>query len=273
MAKWELIDSGEGRKLERYGDHLISRPCSQAVWKPQTKLWKSAKATFARTEGNRWEGRHSLPETWVVEVAGLKFKISPTDFGHLGVFPEHQEAWGWMSEKIGSAGRDISFLNLFAYSGGATLAAAKAGAKVCHLDASKGMVSWARENAALNGLEAAPVRWIVDDVTTFLEREIRRGRHYDAILLDPPTYGRGSKGEVFKIEQDLPQLLSLCGKLLSKQPLFLFLSCHTPGFTPLVLQHLIEDAVGSRGKFHGGELLLPGDRPVPSGCYARWESD
>lgn len=271
MSKWELVDSGNGRKLERYGKFLLSRPCSQAVWQCQRrKEWKEADATFARTEGNRWEGRSNLPQEWSVEVGGLQFRISPTDFGHLGVFPEHQQGWTWMDEKIRGAGREVSVLNLFAYSGGATLAAARAGAKVCHLDASKGMVSWARSNAELNGLADKPIRWIVDDVQRFLEREVRRGRCYDGILLDPPTFGRGSQGEMFKIEEHLPHLLTLCRKVLSDQPLFFFLSCHTPGFTPMVLQHLVSDALKREGRLEGGELFLPGDRCVPSGCFARW---
>ena len=273
MEDYSLLDSGEGAKLERFGDIVVSRPCGVALWRRQKpKLWKSADAVFEREGSGYWHRRP--PESWTVEIAGLRFHLRPTDFGHLGVFPEHSAAWQWIEEVVARSGRqDLSILNLFAYSGGATLAAARAGASVCHLDASKGMVSWARDNAALNGMEDKPVRWIVDDVTRFLEREKRRGRRYDGIILDPPSFGRGSKGEVFKIEEEMAPLLDSCRKLLSDQPLFLFLSCHTPGFTPIVLNHFLQDATkGLGGKIEQGELALPGKDvlPLPNGTYARW---
>jgi 23S rRNA (cytosine1962-C5)-methyltransferase len=200
----------------------------------------------------------------------VKFKISPTDFGHVGVFPEHALLWKWMKGKIVEGSH---ILNLFAYSGGASIAAAQAGAKVCHLDASKAVVSWARENVALNGLEKAPIRWIVDDVIKFLHREIRRGVKYDGIILDPPSFGRGSKGEVFKIERDLRVVLELCRKLLSEKPLFTILSSHTPGYTPLVMKHLIEQMTeGLKGTAESGEMVIPGPLDLPSGTYARWHA-
>lgn len=275
-----LIDSGRGRKLERFGPYLIARPCSQAVWEPQlpSKEWDKADADFTREGTNKWSEKKPLPESWHITVSGVTFKLSPTDFGHLGIFPEQRDFWMWIQETI-KKGKDsgrssLNVLNLFAYSGGATLAAAKAGAHVCHLDASKGMVAWARENAVLSGLEKAPIRWIVDDVSKFLKREIRRGNRYDAIILDPPSFGRGSQGEVFKIEEDLPQILQDCRALLSDTPLFILFSCHTPGFTPIAMRHLLAQMMrGCKGKIEDGEMVLRGDGdtlPLPSGTFARW---
>jgi 23S rRNA (cytosine1962-C5)-methyltransferase len=264
---YNLIDSGEGRKLEQFGPYIIDRPASQAVWPKRLPhlTWKQADARLVREgEGSRWEWNR-LPENFEMTFQGIKFGLRATDFGHLGVFPEHGQLWEWAKEKLSPG---TTLLNLFAYSGGMTLAAAKVGAQVCHLDASKGMVSWARENAAINHLEKAPIRWIIDDVTKFLRREITRGRRYDAIILDPPTFGRGAQGELFKIEEDVVPLLQLCKELLSEKPLFVVLSCHTPGFTPLVLSHLLQEVIGCQ-KIENGELFLPGELPLPSGCYAR----
>lgn len=272
---YTLIDSGAQQKLERFGDFLLVRPCAQALWLPKLsqEIWDSAHAVFTREKGNSWKKGSSLPKEWIVEVEGLHFKIAPTDFGHLGIFPEHSLLWKWMQQCIQERKEPPSILNLFAYSGGATLAAAKAGAKVCHLDASKGMVQWARENAKLSKLEKAPIRWIVDDVLKFLRREERRGATYDGIILDPPSFGRGSQGEVFKIERDLPLILQLCRALLSKNPLFVVLSSHTPGQTPLVMQHLLSQMMhGVKGVIEGGEMVLSakGALDVPCGSYARW---
>jgi 23S rRNA (cytosine1962-C5)-methyltransferase len=267
---YALIDSGNEQKLERFGDYTLVRPCSQAVWKPakEKRLWEQADAVFSREPANKWKMVRKLPASWVVEWGGVKFKIAPTDFGHLGVFPEHALLWKWMAGKI-SKGTKV--LNLFAYSGGATLAAALAGAEVCHLDASKTIVAWARENAALNELEKAPIRWIVDDVLKFLKREIRRGVRYEGIILDPPTFGRGNQGEVFKIERDLTPILEMCRELLSAHPKFLILSSHTPGYTPLVMHHLMTQAMaGLKGTIEAGEMVIPGPLELPSGTYARW---
>ena len=221
MNGYELLDSGNGAKLERFGEVVLARPCAQAVWQPQRPArWKTADATFDREDGNRWHGRNRLPQEWVIDVDGTRFRLSGTDFGHLGIFPEQRAQWTWIRETVAAAGRPVRVLNLFAYSGGSTLAAARGGAEVCHLDASKGMVQWARANAALNGLENHPIRWIVDDAHKFLNREIRRGRRYDGIILDPPTYGRGGNGETYKIERDLTETLRLCRALLSDSPLF-----------------------------------------------------
>ena len=277
---YELLDSGAFQKLERFGSVVLSRPCAQAVWQqtlPKAE-WQKVTATFFRDGGNQWRGRDKLPETWTIEVDGTKFQLSSTDFGHLGIFPEQRDQWRRIRETCEEYskrhGRPARVLNLFAYSGGSTLAAALAGAEVCHVDASKGMVDWARKNAALNGLEEKPVRWIVDDVTKFLERELRRERQYDLLILDPPSYGRGAKGEVFKIENDLPPLLALLGKLMSQQPLGVLLSCHTPELTPISLHHMLLQQFGRNGgKVEHGEMQLRGAAnvlPVPSGSFAWW---
>lgn len=269
---YKLITSGKGLKVEQFGEYLIERPASQAVWLSSSPNKKHLSASFTREEGNRWE-YSSLPNEWHISIDGIKFKLSTTDFGHLGIFPEQRPQWNWIKKQVKNAGRPIELLNLFAYSGGSTLAAASAGASVCHLDASKGMVEWARENAALNGLHKAPIRWIADDALKFIKREIRRGRRYDAIVLDPPTFGRGTKGELFKIEEDIIPLLQCCRDLLSEKPLFILLSCHTPGFTPTTLKHLLNQTMPS-GTIENGEMFLEGDQgvlPLPSGTFARWQ--
>lgn len=271
--KYQLLDSGAEQKLERFGEFVLARPCSQAVWKPSLPMssWKNVRASFTREPANRWVGSPPLPASWIVEHEGICFKLMPTDFGHVGMFPEHALLWSWMKPRLSSLSSKASVLNLFAYTGGATLAAAQAGAQVCHVDASKTSVAWARDNCALNQLQKAPIRWIIDDVVKFLRREVRRGHAYDGIILDPPTFGRGSKGEVFKIEKDLPEILSLCFSLLSKGPAFLILSSHTPGYTPLVLRHLLHQASGERGgTLETGELTIPGPLELTSGTYARW---
>lgn len=275
---YTLIDSGNGRKLERFGPYLVSRPASQALWLPKlpTDAWQKAHASLTREGERLWNKRPDLPDSWQAEVSGVTFLLKPTDFGHLGIFPEQRPLWRWLSGAVAQSKRKpVHLLNLFAYSGGATLAAAHAGAKVCHLDASKGMVAWARENAALNGLDKAPIRWIVDDVSKFLAREARRGTRYDAIVLDPPTFGRGSRGEVFKIEEQIIPLLQHCRALLSDDPLFVLLSCHTPGMTPTVLHHLLSQAMEGYGDaIDSGEMVLTGQSsdvlPLPSGSFARW---
>jgi 23S rRNA (cytosine1962-C5)-methyltransferase len=279
---YELLDSGGGRKLERFGRIVLARPCAQAVWRPRLgpDAWRKADASFDREDGHRWQGREALPGRWEIEIEGLRFHLSGTDFGHLGVFPEQSAQWRWLREALAAAGASrpgrLQALNLFAYSGGSTLAAAQAGAEVCHLDASRGMVAWARENAALNGLGESPIRWIVDDAHRFLAREARRGRRYDAIILDPPTFGRGQRGELYKIESDLPETLGLCRALLSDRPALVLLSAHTPGFTAQAIENVLRQAMdGLGGEFAAGEMLLagrPGVLPLPSGAYARWRA-
>lgn len=275
--QYELLDSGNGKKLERFGDVVLERPCAQAVWKPQQQaIWKNASASFDRNDGLNWQGRDDLANAWHVEIAGVVMKLSATDFGHLGVFPETRALWQWIRETLSEhgkrKGRQLKFLNLFAYSGGATLAAAQAGAVCCHLDASKGMVDWARENAALNNLQDAPIRWIVDDVIKFLRREVRRENRYDGILLDPPSFGRGKKGELYKIEESLMETLDLVHQVLSDDPSFVLLTSHTPGFSPIVLRNLLQQHHAT-GQFECGEMLLtgkPGVMELPNGNWARW---
>ena len=271
---YELIDSGNGRKLERFGRYVIARPCAQALWRPSLgrEAWSRADASFDRTDGNRWSGRGNLPKEWNVSVAGVRFRLGGTDFGHLGIFPEQRAQWLWIGDMVRrarAAGRPVSLLNLFAYSGGSTMAAALAGAEVCHLDASKGMVEWARANAALNGLSGHPIRWIVDDAHAFMRREVRRGRRYDAVVLDPPTFGRGAKGEMYKIERDLEETLGLVKSLLSDSPLFVLFSSHTPGISVRVAENIVGQAFGARSQ-DAGEMLLEGrSMQCPSGVYCR----
>jgi 23S rRNA (cytosine1962-C5)-methyltransferase len=274
--QYELLDSGHGKKLERFGDIVLDRPCAQAVWAPQfLDRWEAATARFTREGGHNWDGRGRLADTWPVEVAGVRMKLSATDFGHIGVFPETRALWQWIRTTLQEEQRELTFLNLFAYSGGATLAAAQAGAKCCHLDASKGMVEWARDNARLNELQDAPIRWIVDDVIKFLRREVKRGNRYDAVLLDPPSFGRGKKGELYKIEESLITTLDLVHQVLSEQPAFVLLTSHTPGFSPIVLSNLLRQ-YHKGGTIERGEMLLTGAdevMDVPNGNWARWTNN
>lgn len=270
-----LLDSGDGRKLEQFGPFVLSRPCGVALWRPSLpqKSWCLADASFSREGGNRWTVRTSLPKEWSLSFGGVRLKLSPTEFGHLGVFPEHSLLWEEMRATIRSSSTPSRILNLFAYSGGATLAAAQAGASVCHLDASKGMVAWARENALANNLTHAPIRWIVDDALKFLTREVKRGSLYEGIVLDPPSFGRGNKGEVFQIEKDLLEILNLCRQLLSPQALFILFSSHTPGMTPLVMHHLLTQTLRGRGgSIDAQELIIPSPQgcSIPCGSYATW---
>ncbi len=277
IEDYELIDSGDGRKLERFGKYVLARPCSQAMWRPEMgeERWNRADASFDREDGNRWHGRTNLPKEWNIETAGIKFKLGGTDFGHLGIFPEQRAQWRWIREIVGVDLRcrctkevenstvglglkptpRVRVLNLFAYSGGSTMAAALGGAEVCHLDASKGMVEWARENARLNGLQDHPIRWIVDDAHKFMKREIRRGRKYDAIVLDPPTFGRGAGGEMYKIERDLKDTLGLVKGLLSERPSFVLFSSHTPGLSQIVAENILGQLFPS-ARLESGEMLL-----------------
>ena len=275
---YELIDSGDGRKYERFGDVSLARPCSQALWRPENPdAWRRATATFDREDGNRWHNRGALPREWTIETAGIRFRLSGTDFGHLGIFPEQRAQWRWIRETVKRSAMQPeaetpnlpAVLNLFAYSGGSTIAAAQGGASVCHLDASKGMVQWARENAALNGLESHPIRWITDDAHKFMERETRRGRRYDAIILDPPTFGRGASGEMYKIERDLKRTLALVKGLLSEKPIFVLFSSHTPGLSCAVAENVLGQSFPD-ARIESGEMLLEGRSiPCPSGIYCR----
>ena len=268
---YELIDAGGGRKLERFGKFVLARPCAQAMWRPSLDpaAWARADASFDREDGNRWHGRGNLPKEWRMSAAGITFRLGGTDFGHLGMFPEQIAQWKWIRETVERAGGHASVLNLFAYSGGSTMAAALGGAEVCHLDASRGMVEWARENAKVNGLSDHPIRWIVDDAHKFMRREIRRGRRYDAIILDPPTFGRGAGGEMYKIERDLGETLDLVKALLSDSPLFVLFSSHTPGLSVRVAENVMGQMF-PKSKIESGEMLLEGSSlSCPSGIYCR----
>ena len=248
---YQLIDSGDGQKLARCGKITIQRPAPLALWHPKKK-W-NADATFVE---KKWKMQKQLPESWEVEIEGIRFKLKRTDFGHLGLFPEQKAQWRWLKEQ--PPGR---VLNLFAYSGGSSLASQ---GEVTHLDAARGMVDWACENAQLNGRE--DIRWIVEDVRKFVKREVKRGNSYDGVILDPPTFGRGKSLEVFKIERDLVPLLD---QVMALKPRFVLLSCHTPGYTPTILSNLLKERF--RGEVEAGEMLLEGEPSLPSGAFARWK--
>ena len=277
---YELIDCGGGEKLERWGKHVLVRPDPQAIWQTprNNPLWRRPDARYARasTGGGAWE-KKDVPAQWQVRYQELTFQVKPMNFKHTGLFPEQAANWDFAMEQIRRAGRPISVLNLFAYTGGATLAAAKAGASVTHVDASKGMVAWAKENAKSSGLEDAPIRWIVDDCVKFVEREIRRGNHYDAIIMDPPSYGRGPKGEIWKIEDAIYPLVKLCAKLLSDKPLFYLINSYTTGLAPAVLTYMLGTAVVPQfgGTVRSEEIGLPvtgSGLVLPCGASGRWEA-
>ena len=274
---YELLDCGGGRRLERWGAATLIRPDPQAIWScANPALWQDVGACYHRSPdgGGRWEMRRPLPESWTIAYQRLKFKVRPTGFKHMGLFPEQAANWDWIAAQIRGAARPVSMLNLFGYTGAATAAAAAAGAQVCHVDAARGMVQWCRENLALSGLADAPVRYIVDDCLAFIRREQRRGRRYDALLMDPPSYGRGSRGEVWKLEDQLAALLGECRKLLSDTPLFFLVNAYTTGLSPLVLVNLLRDIMpGADGRIYSGELGLPasaGGRILPCGIFAAW---
>ena len=259
---YELLDCGDGEKLERWGRQILVRPDPQAIWEAprRSSAWQNPDARYLRsnTGGGHWE-RRKLPEQWTVQYGELTFNVKPMNFKHTGLFPEQAVNWDFVMEKIRRAGRPIQVLNLFAYTGGATVACAAAGASVCHVDAAKGMVAWAKENARSSGLADAPIRWIVDDCAKFVEREIRRGRRYDAIIMDPPSYGRGPSGEVWKLEQNLYPFVKLCAGVLSDDPLFVILNSYTTGLAPSVLGYILNLLVSGTygGHTECAELGLP----------------
>ncbi len=279
---YQLLDAGGGMKMERWGDIVLVRPDPQVIWpKRGGPTWTGWDGFYHRSEsgGGRWEFRRTLPDSWTIRYGPLTFRIRPTDFKHTGLFPEQAVNWDWCAAKIRAArasGREVSVLNLFGYTGGATIACAAAGASVCHVDAAKGMIQWCRENAALSGLADAPIRTIADDCRKFVQREARRGRRYDAIILDPPAFGRGSSGEVWKLEAHLWDLLVECRALLSDTPLFLLLNCYTSGLSPLAIANLLQDLFAKHpGQIATGEIGLPikGDAKVlPCGVVGRWEA-
>ncbi|MDP4109313.1 MAG: class I SAM-dependent methyltransferase [Bacillota bacterium] len=274
---YELLDCGGGERLERWGSYILSRPDPQAIWKKAGhKAWGSLSAKYNRSSdgGGSWE-IFKLPQEWRIGYKTLTFQVKPMSFKHTGVFPEQASNWEFINGMIRQSNRKISVLNLFAYTGGATLAAANAGASVCHVDAARGMVQWARENARASELEDKPVRWIVDDCRKFVEREIRRGRKYDAIIMDPPSYGRGPTGEVWKFEDDISSFLELCLGVLSENPLFILVSSYTSGLSPSVMDYLLSTVVKSRlgGKTDCSELGLKvasTGLALPCGSSARW---
>ena len=252
---YQVLDASGGEKLERWGNYILLRPDPQVLWNTpkNAKEWKKLNGHYHRSNrgGGEWEF-FNLPEQWEIHYKDLTFHLKPFSFKHTGLFPEQATNWDWFSELIKKANRPIKVLNLFAYTGGATCAAAKAGASVTHVDASKGMVTWARENAKASGLENAPIRWLVDDCVKFVEREIRRGNHYDGIIMDPPSYGRGPKGEIWKIEEQIHHFIQLCSQLLSDQPLFFLVNSYTTGLQPAVLSYLVGTEIVSK---HGGSVV------------------
>lgn len=277
---YEVLDTSCGEKLERWGDYYLVRPDPQVLWQTPKKLkqWKKPNGHYHRSAkgGGQWEF-FDLPKTWDIRYKELKFHLQPFSFKHTGVFPEQAVNWDWFSDKIKKAGRPVKVLNLFAYTGGATLAAAAAGAGVTHVDASKGMVNWAKENAQASGLSDKPIRWLVDDCVKFVEREIRRGNQYDGIIMDPPSYGRGPKGEIWKIEEKIFPLVQLCTKILSKNPVFFLINSYTTGLQPAVLSYMLETEVKAEfgGRVTAEEIGLPvssNGLVLPCGASGRWES-
>lgn len=275
---YEVIDTSGGEKLERWGEYKLVRPDPQVIWtsEKKDKAWKRPNAHYHRSNkgGGEWQF-FDLPDEWSIHYKELTFNLKPFKFKHTGLFPEQAVNWDWFSEKIRQAGRPVKVLNLFAYTGGATLAAAKAGAAVTHVDASKGMVSWAKENAAASGLSDAPIRWLVDDCGKFVEREIRRGNKYDAIIMDPPSYGRGPKGEIWKIEDSIYPFVELTTKILSDDPLFFLINSYTTGLQPAVLSYMISMTVCKQfgGKVEAEEIGLPVTQTglvLPCGASGRW---
>ena len=277
---YELIDTSKGERLERWGQHILVRPDPQAIWNTprQHKGWNRPDGRYNRsnTGGGHWD-KGKLPAEWNIAYGDLRFHVKPMNFKHTGLFPEQAVNWDWMQKKIREADRPISVLNLFAYTGGATVACLAAGASVCHVDAAKGMVAWAKENAAASGLSDKPVRWIIDDCAKFVEREIRRGRRYDAIIMDPPSYGRGPSGEVWKLEDNLWDFVSLCAGVLSDDPLFVLINSYTTGLAPSLLSYITESLFTTRfgGFSRAEELGLPATESglaLPCGASCRWEA-
>ena len=276
---FEVLDCSRGEKLERWGKYTLVRPDPQAIWESDRKNrgWRTANARYSRssTGGGHWD-KNKLPESWPIAYKNLRFQVKPMNFKHTGIFPEQAANWDYAMAKIRAAGRPISVLNLFGYTGAATVACAAAGASVCHVDAAKGMVAWGKENAAASGVADRPIRWIVDDCVKFVEREIRRGNHYDAIIMDPPSYGRGPKGEIWKIEDAIYPLVQLCGQLLSDDPLFFLINSYTTGLAPAVLTYMLATELKEfDGHVDSQEIGLPvksNGLVLPCGASGRWEA-
>ncbi len=277
---YKILDMAEGQKLEKWGNVILSRPDPQIIWKNKSfpNKWKEINATYHRskTGGGSWEFNKKMPKQWQIKYKDLVFNIKPMGFKHTGLFPEQAVNWDWMINKIKSAKREIKVLNLFAYTGGATVACLSAGASVCHVDSSKGMVAWAKENVISSKLQDKPVRYIVDDVIKFVNREIRRGNKYDAVIMDPPSYGRGTNGEVWQFEANIFDLVELCSKVLSDNPLFFLINSYTTGISNKVLENILYIIVDKKckGKIESGEIGLPMENSklvLPCGIYSRWE--
>ena len=277
---YKILDMADGQKLEKWGNVILSRPDPQIIWKNKSfpNKWKEMNAVYNRskTGGGLWEFKKKVPSQWQIKYKNLTFNIKPMGFKHTGLFPEQAVNWDWMIQKIKGEKREIKVLNLFAYTGGATVACLSAGASVCHVDSSKGMTTWAKENVTSSKLQDRPVRFIVDDVVKFVNREIRRGNTYDAIIMDPPSYGRGAKGEVWQFENNIYDLVELCTKVLSNQPLFFLINSYTTGISSKVLEDILHLTIAKkyRGKIESGEIGLPmenSDLVLPCGIYGRWE--
>ncbi len=277
---YELLDSGDGYKLERYGNIVFSRPDPEALWKKKAskETWSRADAIFVRNgKTGAWQLSKNVPKKWDINFGDFTFAIRPTSFKHTGLFPEQKENWIWMDKIIKKENRPIKVLNLFAYTGGASLACAKAGAEVCHVDGSKVAVAWARENAELSLLSEKPIRWIVDDCVAFLKKEVKRGNKYDAIVMDPPAFGHGPKDELWKIEESFMTLMNLCKNVLSDDPLFFLINGYTAGYSPIAYQNCLKDIMESfNGTVEVGELVIAesnSERLLPSGIFARWSKN
>ena len=281
--KWqdyEILDMANGEKLERWGNITLIRPDPQIIWKEKEfpEKWKNADAKYTRSSsgGGNWSYKNKLPKSWKITYNELTFNVKPMGFKHTGLFPEQAVNWDWMMNKIQNSKREIKVLNLFAYTGGATVACLKAGASVCHVDSSKGMCEWAKENVTSSGLRERPVRFLIDDVVKFVNREIRRGNKYDGIIMDPPSYGRGANGEVWKFEENIATLIELCMNVLSEKPLFFLINSYTTGISSQVLENLLRLYMPkkAKGKFSHGEIGLPMTNSkliLPCGIYGRWE--
>lgn len=277
--QYQLIDFGRGRRLESFGPWRFDRPCPAAkrTARADPDAWPQADARFDRTEGEegQWSLRRELPEQWTIVHGPLTFELKRTPAGHLGVFPEQAANWDWITDQLRAAGPPLRILNLFAYTGGSTLTAAAAGAEVVHVDAAQNTTAWARRNAELSGMTEKPIRWIADDAVKFLERELRRGNRYDAVILDPPSYGHGPQGQLWRLSKHLPQLLEICGQLTAGRRRFMMLTCHTPGFDPARLSEMMTDALGETddGTVTARQLTIRSatGRELPSGMIARWQ--